>query len=273
MATKLGEWDQQAAAARADLADRIAAKGEALKNAAQDATRAFAEKQAYKRHYIAGLQDYQKKERLTAKVDLEDQLYAESVKGIWTSFQNETDVATEWLENFLGLQRDYLTEAQDVIGEALAEALAGEIGRLDEALTEIGDAFFEHKHNHVVSLMDALVYYGYADYQENYEPVFVHEDEEVQDFEDAYPDVAVGSVVDLGPSVHDDESDVQVDEQDNAVDLGSLVDEDVDEVVYEEELDEEDDSVVEHTNASDEVGLVEPLSVEDEVVLGSESSV
>jgi hypothetical protein len=98
LATKLGEFDQQAAAARADLADRIAAKSEALKVAAQDATRAFAEKQAYKRHYIAGLQDYHKKERLTAKVDLEDQLYAEAVKGIWTNFQNETDVAVEWLD-------------------------------------------------------------------------------------------------------------------------------------------------------------------------------
>jgi hypothetical protein len=265
LATKLGEWDQQAAAARADLADRIAAKGEALKSAAQDATRAFAEKQAYKRHYIAGLQDYHKKERLTAKVDLEDQLYAEAVKGIWTGFQNETDVATEWLENFLGLQRDYLTEAQDVIGEALAEALAGEIGRLGEALGEIGDAFFEHKHNHVVSLMDALVHYGYADYQEGYEPVFVHEDEHVDNFSDAYPDVAVGSEVDLGPSVHEsEEEDVEVFSSLSSVEEFSSHDDvsSISDVVVLDSLDSED-----------EVSYIEPSVESESTVVISESTV
>ena len=72
LAAKLGDWEASAAAARADLADQIAAKTSALRATVDEAARLFNEKQAYKRHYIAGLDDYEKKARLTAKVDLED---------------------------------------------------------------------------------------------------------------------------------------------------------------------------------------------------------
>jgi hypothetical protein len=164
LATKLGEWEAAAAAARADLAERVAAKGEAIKAAAQESTRAFAEKQAYKRHYIAGLADQYKKETLTAKVDLEDQLYAEAVKAIWTGYADETAAAAAWLDEFLDAQGAELADAQDQVGDALADALAGLLGHLGEALGAIGDAFFQAKHDEVERLMNALYGYGYGDY-------------------------------------------------------------------------------------------------------------
>ena len=177
LATKLGEWEAAAAAARADLAERIAAKGEAIKAAAQESTRAFAEKQAYKRHYIAGLADQYKKETLTAKVDLEDKLYAEAVKAIWTGYADETAAAAAWLDEFLDAQGGELADAQDQVGDALADALAEQLDRLGEALGAIGDAFFQAKHDEVERLMNALYGYGYGDYKDNYTPTFKHEDE------------------------------------------------------------------------------------------------
>lgn len=60
LATKLGEWENAANQARGDLAAQISGKGEALKGAVQEATKVFQEKQAYKRHYIAGLEDAEK---------------------------------------------------------------------------------------------------------------------------------------------------------------------------------------------------------------------
>lgn len=55
LSTKLGEWEAHAAAVRGDISGQLAAKGEALKGSVQEAARVFAEKQAYKRDYIAGL--------------------------------------------------------------------------------------------------------------------------------------------------------------------------------------------------------------------------
>ena len=181
LATKLGEWEAAAAAARADLAERIAAKGEAIKAAAQESTRAFAEKQAYKRHYIAGLADQHKKETLTAKVDLEDKLYSEAVKGIWTGYAAETDAAAARLDEFLEAGGAQLTAAQDQVGEALADAMGEALQHLGDALGDIGDAFFQAKHDEVERLMNALYGYGYEEYKEGYVPTFKHEDEEMGD--------------------------------------------------------------------------------------------
>ena len=72
LATKYGEWEAAAAAARADLASSIGAKAEALKASIQEAARVFAEKQAYKRNYISTVEDQYKREGLAQKVDLED---------------------------------------------------------------------------------------------------------------------------------------------------------------------------------------------------------
>jgi hypothetical protein len=84
LATKLGEWEAAAAATRAELTGSIAAKGEALKANVQEAARIFSEKQAYKRNFITTVEDAYKAEALAKKVDLEDQIFQETVKGIWT---------------------------------------------------------------------------------------------------------------------------------------------------------------------------------------------
>ena len=57
MAHEFAEWEAAAAATRAELTGSIAAKGEALKANVQEAARVFAEKQAYKRNYIASVED------------------------------------------------------------------------------------------------------------------------------------------------------------------------------------------------------------------------
>jgi hypothetical protein len=179
-----GEWEGAAAGVRQALAGQLAEKGEALKGAVQQATKVFQEKQAYKRHYISELTDYEKAERLTQKVDLEDQLYQEAVKAIWSRFGAEGRATLEWLDAFLVSEGEDLAAAQEVAGDTLAERLADELDRLADALGAIGDAFFQAKHDETERLMDALYRYGYSDYQPGYEPVFPHADEEV---EEPYP--------------------------------------------------------------------------------------
>ena len=215
LATKLGEWEAAAAAARADLAERIAAKGEAIKAAAQESTRAFAEKQAYKRHYIAGLADQHKKETLTAKVDLEDKLYSEAVKGIWTGYAAETDAASAWLDEFLDARGAELTAAQDQVGEALADAMGEALQHLGDALQDIGDAFFQAKHDEVERLMNALYGYGYEEYKEGYVPTFKHEDEEMEDpyVEDHDAEAEEEVVVPVEEEEEEEEEEVVVEEE------------------------------------------------------------
>jgi len=181
---RVGEWEGAAAGVRQALAGQLAEKGEALKGAVQQATKVFQEKQAYKRHYISELTDYEKAERLTQKVDLEDQLYQEAVKAIWSRFGAEGRATLEWLDTFLVSEGTALAEAQEVAGTTLSDRLADELDRLADALGAIGDAFFQAKHDETERLMDALYRYGYSDYQPGYEPVFAHADEEV---EDPYP--------------------------------------------------------------------------------------
>lgn len=181
LATKLGEWDAASAAARADLQQQIVAKGETLKATVEEATRVFNEKQQYKRHYIAGLKDHYKQERLTQKVDLEDQLYGAAIKQIWTGFGDVAKGLLSWMDEFLKNEGDDLTDAQDAAGVALADALAGELERLGEQLGAIGDAFFEYKGAEIDRLNDALNYYGYGDYKPDYTPEMPHEDEEMED--------------------------------------------------------------------------------------------
>ena len=89
MASQLGKWEADAAATRSDVAGAIGAKGDALKGSIQEAARAFAEKQIYKRKFIEQVDDAYKAKALTAKVDLEDKLFQEVVKGIWASFTEE----------------------------------------------------------------------------------------------------------------------------------------------------------------------------------------
>jgi hypothetical protein len=180
LATKLGEWEASAAAARADLGEQIAAKADALNASVEEGARLFNEKQAYKRHYIAGLEDYEKKARLTAKVDLEDQLFAEALNALWAGFGDVTDGMAVWLDEALYAEGAELAASQDAAGGALADALAAQLDVLGYALGEIGDAFFEAKHVEVERLMDALYGYGYGDYQDGYEPVFQHQDEHVE---------------------------------------------------------------------------------------------
>lgn len=124
LATKLGEWEAAAAATRSDLANQIAAKGEALKSSVQEAARIFSEKQAYKRNFIYTVEDVYKKEALAAKVDLEDQIFQESVKRIWQGFTYEATGLEQWLDQFFREEGDALAAAQDAIGNALADALA-----------------------------------------------------------------------------------------------------------------------------------------------------
>ena len=75
LATELGKWEADAAATRADVAGAIGAKGDALKGSVQEAARAFAEKQIYKRKFIETVEDAYKAKALTAKVDLEDKIF------------------------------------------------------------------------------------------------------------------------------------------------------------------------------------------------------
>ena len=180
LATKLGEWEAAASATRAELTGSIAAKGEALKANVQEAARVFAEKQVYKRNFIASVEDPYKAEALRKKVDLEDEIFQQTVKQIWTSFTYEATGLEQWLDSFLNGEGDALAQAQDAIGSALADALADQLDRLGSALGELGDAFFQAKHDESERLMQALYGYGYGDYQADYTPVFKHEDEVVE---------------------------------------------------------------------------------------------
>jgi hypothetical protein len=181
LAARLGEWEGAAAGVRAALAGQLAEKGEALKGAVQQATKVFQEKQAYKRQYIAALEDREKADHLAHKVDLEDQLYQETVKGIWAGFGEHGRGTLDWLDAFLASEGDDLVAAQDAAGEELAANLGEELDRLGDRLGAIGDAFFQAKHEETQRLMAALYHYGYGDYAPDYSPVFKHEDEEVAD--------------------------------------------------------------------------------------------
>jgi hypothetical protein len=180
LATKLGEAEAASGAIRSDLAGQVGAKGEALKAAVQEAARVFAEKQTYKRNYIATVPDHHKAQALAKKVDLEDQIFQQTVKNIWTSFTYEATGLEQWLDSFLDEEGAALAAAQDAIGNALADALADQLDRLGAALGELGDAFFQAKHDESERLMQALYGYGYGDYQADYTPVFKHEDEVVE---------------------------------------------------------------------------------------------
>jgi hypothetical protein len=180
LANQLGAWEAHASAVRGDLGGQVAAKGEALKGSVQEAARVFAEKQAYKRNYIASVEDAYKREALAKKVDLEDKIFQDTVKGIWTSFTYEATGLEQWLDSFLDGEGDALAGAQDAIGSALADALADQLDRLGAALGELGDAFFQAKHDESERLMQALYGYGYGDYKADYEPVFKHEEEYVE---------------------------------------------------------------------------------------------
>ena len=168
LATKLGEWEASAAATIADLSNQIQARGEALKASIQEAARVFAEKQAYKRNFIATVDDAYKKKALTEKVDLEDQIFQETVKGIWQQFTYEATGLEQWLDTFYKEEAGHLGAAQDAIGNALADALADQLDRLGAALGELGDAFFQAKHDESERLMQALYGYGYGDYKPDY---------------------------------------------------------------------------------------------------------
>jgi len=180
LGAKFAEWDAAAASARADLGDQIGAKADALRVAVDESARLFNEKQAYKRHYIAGLDDYEKKERLTAKVDLEDQLFAEALSALWAGFGEAADGMVAWLTEELVREGEHFAEEQDAAGEGLGDALAEQLDRLGYALGDIGDAFFEAKASEVERLMATLYGYGYEEYQEGYEPVFQHQPEVVE---------------------------------------------------------------------------------------------
>merc|ERR1712151_1437706 len=139
---RLGEWEGASQGVRAAMAGQLAERGENLKGAIQQATKVFQEKQAYKRNYISNVQDEAKAASLTEKVDLEDQLYQEAVKKIWADFGDLGREILSWLDTFLNSEGDDLVAAQDNAGNALADALSGELDRLSEALGAIGDAFF-----------------------------------------------------------------------------------------------------------------------------------
>ena len=189
LANRLGEWEGAAQGVREALGGQLAEKGEALKGAVQQATKVFQEKQAYKRHYIADLPDQHKAALLTKKVDLEDQLYQEAVQAIWANFGGEGRATLEWLDTFLNAEGDDLEAAQDAAGNLLSGELADELERIGEALSAIGDAFFQAKHDEADRLDHALHHYGYGDYKHGYEPVFKHDDEEVEDPHHQTPEV------------------------------------------------------------------------------------
>ena len=171
MATQLGKWEADAAATRSDVAGAIGAKGDALKGSIQEAARAFAEKQIYKRKFIEQVDDAYKAKALTAKVDLEDKLFQEVVKGIWASFTEEAAGVEAWLGTFLDGEGDALAASQDAVGAALADALADKLDDLGSALGEVGDALETSKKAEIEKVMQALYGYGYDAYKPNYVPV------------------------------------------------------------------------------------------------------
>ena len=171
LATELGKWEADAAATRADVAGAIGAKGDALKGSVQEAARAFAEKQIYKRKFIETVEDAYKAKALTAKVDLEDKVFQQSVKAIWTSFTSEAQSIEDWLNTFLSGESDGLAASQDAIGAALADALADKLDALGNALGELGDSFSQSKSEEIERVMQALYGYGYDGYKPNYVPV------------------------------------------------------------------------------------------------------
>jgi hypothetical protein len=171
LATELGKWEADAAATRADVAGAIGAKGDALKGSVQEAARAFAEKQIYKRKFIETVEDAYKAKALTAKVDLEDKVFQSSVKAIWTSFTSEAQSIEDWLNTFLSGESDGLAASQDAIGAALADALADKLDALGNALGELGDSFSQSKSEEIERVMQALYGYGYDSYKPNYVPV------------------------------------------------------------------------------------------------------
>ena len=248
---RLGEWEGASNGVRQAMAGQLAERGENLKGAIQQATKVFQEKQAYKRNYIANVQDAAKAASLTEKVDLEDQLYQEAVKKIWADFGDAGREMLSWLDTFLNSEGDDLVAAQDNAGNALADALSGELDRLSEALGAIGDAFFQAKHDETERLMAALYERGYGEYQAGYEPVFVHQDEEVEE-----------------PYHHEEEEDDYHTEEEYHYE-----EEVVEEVVYEEPVVEEEESYhyeeeVVYEPVEEEVVVEEP--VEEEVVYEEE---
>merc|ERR1712151_1394370 len=248
---RIGEWEGASNGVRQAMAGQLAERGENLKGAIQQATKVFQEKQAYKRNYIANVQDAAKAASLTEKVDLEDQLYQEAVKKIWADFGDAGREMLSWLDTFLNSEGDDLVAAQDNAGNALADALSGELDRLSEALGAIGDAFFQAKHDETERLMAALYERGYGEYQAGYEPVFVHQDEEVEE-----------------PYHHEEEEDDYHTEEEYHYE-----EEVVEEVVYEEPVVEEEESYhyeeeVVYEPVEEEVVVEEP--VEEEVVYEEE---
>lgn len=171
MAQQLGKWEADAAATRSDVAGAIGAKGDALKGSIQEAARAFAEKQIYKRKFIEQVDDAYKAKALTAKVDLEDKLFQDVVKGIWASFTEEAAGVEAWLGTFLDGEGDALAASQDAVGAALADALADKLDDLGSALGEVGDALETSKKAEIEKVMQALYGYGYDAYKPNYVPV------------------------------------------------------------------------------------------------------
>jgi len=164
-------WEADVAATVADVAGAIGAKGDALKGSVQEAARAFAEKQIYKRKFIETVEDAYKAKALTAKVDLEDKVFQKSVKAIWTSFTSEAQSIEDWLNTFLTGESEGLDASQEAIGEALAEALAEKLNAFGDALGELGDSFSQSKDEEIERVMQALYGYGYDTYKPNYVPV------------------------------------------------------------------------------------------------------
>merc|ERR1712151_333201 len=254
---RIGEWEGASNGVRQAMAGQLAERGENLKGAIQQATKVFQEKQAYKRNYIANTDDAAKAADLTAKVDLEDQLYQEAVKKIWADFGNAGREMLTWLDTFLNSESDDLVAAQDAAGDLLADALSAELDRLAEALGAVGDAFFQAKHDETERLMAALYERGYGEYKAGYEPVFEHQDEEV---EEPYP-----------VEEEDDHTHYEYDEEVVEEPVEEVVEEVVEEesysyYTYEEEVVEE--VVVEEP--VEEVVVEEP--VEEVVVEESEDS-
>jgi len=171
LANQLGKWEADAAATRSDVAGAIGAKGDALKGSIQEAARAFAEKQIYKRKFIEQVDDAYKAKALTAKVDLEDKLFQEAVKGIWATFTEEAAGVEAWLGTFLDGEGDGLAASQDAVGAALADALADKLDDLGSALGEVGDALETSKKAEIEKVMQALYGYGYDSYKPGYVPV------------------------------------------------------------------------------------------------------
>ena len=171
LATALGKWEADVAATRADVAGAVGAKGEALKGSIQEAARAFAEKQIYKRQFIETVEDPYKAKALTAKVDLEDKIFQQTVKELWVAFTTEAQGVEDWLNTFLDGESDGLAASQDAVGSALADALADKLDALGLALGELGDSFSAAKSAEIEKVMRALYGYGYNDYKPDYVPV------------------------------------------------------------------------------------------------------